>query len=606
MHTTISRSAVKAMQALLEYVQTTGSPIPPTDRPNVAKSAVRSITLGMVNQRPAYGIANATTHDNFALLKTVLALLEDPGISGDAPSQFTSVCVNVDFGCALHTDRFNDGPSTMCALGPFVGGELFVEKTPDQEGEQPHTTEIDGVAHEGVRVDVRDSWYTFDGAALPHMTLPYTGFRLSVVFFSVPVGRCDTRDLCRLASLGFRVTLPRAPWPYDVFCCSTRRPQTIAKDTLAALLADGSIPAAAVTLCVSDETDAESYRPLGLRLLVAPGGLPQQRAVCTRALPDGSWALHVDDDITEVVKPPDLSLHELIMLGFLLAARSRTRLWGLNTSADARNLRPYVSQAPGLVNGYWFGGIVADATRDCTPLSDRVGGAAEDVERSIRHFANAGITRLCFATAMARNQTNKGGLQSYYGTRHARAAARDYVVQALCDEFPALLRAEPDAPNGCHFLRPPRATSAEAESSSEAAGEKIDGPASEAGDDADDSGLPGGTDDEGEPEPEQQRPPRDRSHVAPCAAACSVCGKVYRRKTDLDHHMAQTHGTKPAEKSACPACGKTFRKRKDMLLHWRLGRCESKRGRKWTEWSSSERGLGEQKQGPSTEGAVAD
>ena len=113
MRTTISRSAVKAMQALLEYVQTTGSPIPPTDRPNVSKTAVRSITLGMVNKRPAYGIANATTHDNFALLKRVLALVEDTGISGEAPPQFTSICVNVDFGCALHTDRFNEGPSTI-------------------------------------------------------------------------------------------------------------------------------------------------------------------------------------------------------------------------------------------------------------------------------------------------------------------------------------------------------------------------------------------------------------------------------------------------------------------------------------------------------------
>ena len=119
MRTTISRSAVKAMQALLEYVRTTGSPIPPTDRPKVSKSAVRSITLGMVNQRPAYGIANATTHDNFALLKRVLALLDDAGISGEAPQQFTSICVNVDFGCALHTDRFNEGPSTTRALGPF-------------------------------------------------------------------------------------------------------------------------------------------------------------------------------------------------------------------------------------------------------------------------------------------------------------------------------------------------------------------------------------------------------------------------------------------------------------------------------------------------------
>ena len=168
------------------------------------------------------------------------------------------------------------------ARGPgLFGGELFVEKTPNRDGEQPYTAEVDGVAHEGVRVDVRDSWYTFDGAALPHMTLPYTGFRLSVVFFNVPADKCDTRDLCRLASLGFRVPLPRAPWPYEVFCCSTRRPQTIAKDTLAALLADGSIPPHAVTLCVSDEADAASYRPLGL---LVPQAACRTSAPSARAL----------------------------------------------------------------------------------------------------------------------------------------------------------------------------------------------------------------------------------------------------------------------------------------------------------------------------------
>jgi uncharacterized C2H2 Zn-finger protein len=598
------------MQALVDYVQ--AARLPYGDRPNVAAEGeiVRSLSVGMVNQRPAYGIAHATTHDDLRLLRLLLALLEDPRIEGEPPPFFTSICLNVDYACGLHTDRYNErnAPSYICAVGEFFdGGELWIEKEPELAREQPHALTIDAAERAGVRVDIRHRWYAFHGAALPHMTMPYQGYRVSIVWFCAPLHRCASRDLSRLAALGFRV--PRAlplshmtlPWPYDIFCCSTRRSETIARDTLATLLTDRSVPPSCIKLCVSDEEDAGKYCCLGLRIVVAPGGLPQQRAACVRALPHGSWALFVDDDLTAIVgKSPELPVHELIMLGFLTAARSKSLLWALNTSANAQRLRPCVSQSLGLVNGYFFGIITDAACCNRTPISDRVGGSAEDVERSLRYFAASGnITRLCSWAAVARTYTNPGGLQGYYNTRDARLAARDYVVQALCAEFPMLLRPMPGAPNGCRFVLGNMARRVLGEEGQASAPEEQQDEVQEQSDGADCSVEEGAcaqtcaaTEDnqvgiKDARQPRVRAAPR-RANVRPMPGrprrvepTCDVCGKTFARHADRKYHIERAHGDTPPATYPCPSCGKAFRREKDLRVHIRMKRCFSKRGRVW-------------------------
>ena len=48
------------------------------------------MTLGLVNQRPAYGISDATTHDNLRLLRLLLGLA-DGAQMGERPPFFTSI-----------------------------------------------------------------------------------------------------------------------------------------------------------------------------------------------------------------------------------------------------------------------------------------------------------------------------------------------------------------------------------------------------------------------------------------------------------------------------------------------------------------------------------
>ena len=111
------------MNGLIEYLS--ARPLPTTSRPNVSpEQPVQSMTLGMVNVRQSYGcqISEATTHDRFHLLRRLLALLQDPDLTGQRPTNFTSICCNVDYACALHTDKYNSGCSHIVAGGDYRGG----------------------------------------------------------------------------------------------------------------------------------------------------------------------------------------------------------------------------------------------------------------------------------------------------------------------------------------------------------------------------------------------------------------------------------------------------------------------------------------------------
>ena len=145
------------MQALIDYLQT--APIPRNERPNVNELPIRSITVGLVNQRQnGYGISTATTFDKLRLLRSLVNLVNDPAIAGNAPDCYTSICLNVDFASNLHTDSYNYGGSFIVALGDFTGGELFVEKDADESREERCSIEHANSQVKGVSVDVKGAF----------------------------------------------------------------------------------------------------------------------------------------------------------------------------------------------------------------------------------------------------------------------------------------------------------------------------------------------------------------------------------------------------------------------------------------------------------------
>ena len=136
------------------------------------------------------------------------------------------------------------GGSWIVAMGEHEGGKLFVEKDKTESLEEECSIEHGDGQIYGVAAPVKHRWVCFDGTKR-HCTLPYTGYRVSVVYFAVPLEKCDASDLAKLYHLGFRVPctlyarqLPS--WPYVVAVCTSRRAKTIADDTLSTLLADES------------------------------------------------------------------------------------------------------------------------------------------------------------------------------------------------------------------------------------------------------------------------------------------------------------------------------------------------------------------------------
>lgn len=537
------------MEALLDFAR--GAALPKTVRANVSEERITSLTVGAVDQRAhGMGVSGATLLHHGYLTRLLHAVAKDASLLGEAPPCYTSICLNVDFPpAALHRDARNEGFSYIVAGGDYNGGQLFVEG-----GGVPYDESPD--APRGTDHDIKGRWQSFDGAACHHGVRPYSGLRVSVVYFCVPSHRISAPLAERLHALGFPLPAAALPrygprCPHHIFVCSTRRAETLEHRTLRALFADGSVEPDRVTLCLRDGEDVAAYAHLGLHTIAdeAPAattyGLPEQRRLCLSGRPLGSWSLFLDDDLTSI-QPLEgaewMTLHDLITLGFLTAEQEGVALWGLNTSTDARNLRDNTSRALGLVCGYFFG-IIGQADNPVLHLSDAVQGAAEDIERSLRFYHGRGIVRLNFACAQAKTWTNAGGLQTTFGDPRAREVAHDYVVHALAREFPGTLRYDLDRPNRCSFQTGCGHAQVLASRARPV----------------------------GKPCRPTAPPPREPLN-------CQHCGKAYRRREDLRHHISTQHGG-DAPRHACPKCGQTFLKRKDMLAHLAGGRCWSTRGR---------------------------
>ena len=512
------------MDALQSYLEL--NPLTCIVRGNVSDHPVQSATFGLVRcrQQTAPKISEATAQDQFKLLKLLVGLLRQPELEGTPPAGFTSICFNVNFRCAPHMDKYNEGLSTIICGGEFSGGQLFVEDASGRE-----TIEHECATLTGTKLDAKCRWCTFDGSNR-HSTMPYTGFRLSVVFFNVPVTHAKPQDMALLQSLGFRVP-PAAcgmawPWPYQICICSSGRAQTISQDTLLVLLQDGTVPLTAVTICTT-EGQAPEYARLGVRVVTVPDfeGLPGKRRFCLKSAPVDTRLLFLDDDLTGIIKCDHISLHELIAFGFLSAHFRGALLWGLNTSSNKMHLRPNVSTTIGLVNGYFFGLIVSEEAPRMTLTSDSVKGAAEDVERSVRYFNHCGlICRLCCATAIARTYSNKGGLQDQFGCKKSRLAAQEFVIRNLQAEFPKLVTYDSNNWNRCAFNR--RRELGEAQ-----------------------------------------------KHC------CETCGKDFSRKADLTHHVLWEHTDAPRQLFECEICHQQFKTKRALGVHLKLQRCFRIKGR---------------------------
>lgn len=139
---------------------------------------VLNYALGLVCSRPTRLWPNLTK-----LLAKFIAQ-EQPDF------RYTTVQLNKDYATKMHVDGNNHGPSYIIGLGDYTGGEVWIldEENGTVEVEIPCTLRgwphlRPGTKALGRLEDCRNKWLKFDGNR-PHMTMPYQGSRISVVFFT--------------------------------------------------------------------------------------------------------------------------------------------------------------------------------------------------------------------------------------------------------------------------------------------------------------------------------------------------------------------------------------------------------------------------------------
>jgi len=103
--------------------------------------------------------------------------------------RYTTMQLNKNYATKMHVDANNHGPSFIIGLGDYTGGEVWIY---DENGtvEMELPCALRGWSHlrPGQKVpgrleDCRNKWLKFDGNT-PHMTMPYTGSRISIVYFT--------------------------------------------------------------------------------------------------------------------------------------------------------------------------------------------------------------------------------------------------------------------------------------------------------------------------------------------------------------------------------------------------------------------------------------
>lgn len=194
-----------------------------------------------------------------------------------------------------------------------------------------------------------------------------------------------------------------------------------------------------------------------VEVVVGVPGIMHQRNFIVRSLPEDTYVISLDDDLTDVLWKqfptngkgiqsalttlPKGSFERLVYHAHDLLRQYKANIWGLSASSNVMSMwTDGVSTRNGEINGFFYGFL----NRHVLELQPRLGDATEDAERSLRYFKHdrivlryrmyCGDTR-CFQFA--------GGLQDlFHGNnlkerQHARKAAERSIAQRLHELFPA-------------------------------------------------------------------------------------------------------------------------------------------------------------------------
>jgi hypothetical protein len=105
---------------------------------------------------------------------------------------YTHITINRNLQCKRHTDGGNMGLSYIIAVGDFTGGQLLIEEDvspaalPTSSSSSSNTTKYNTCTttpNERIH-DVHRTFVLFNGKEQPHETLPFTGERYTLVYYT--------------------------------------------------------------------------------------------------------------------------------------------------------------------------------------------------------------------------------------------------------------------------------------------------------------------------------------------------------------------------------------------------------------------------------------
>ena|ERR1700758_1851180 len=129
------------------------------NRKNVSDNGCYSMVFG-ITRVPFSGYCYAVNNEKYPeLYKSLIEFAKTY-----FPSfQYTSITINKNLQCKPHKDKSNKGPTIIVGLGNYEGGEFIVGD---------------------IQFDIKNKMCLFDGANMEHYTMPFTGERYTLVYYS--------------------------------------------------------------------------------------------------------------------------------------------------------------------------------------------------------------------------------------------------------------------------------------------------------------------------------------------------------------------------------------------------------------------------------------
>lgn len=208
---------------------------------------------------------------------------------------------------------------------------------------------------------------------------------------------------------------------YEIAIPSYKRIDVLNKATLTTLVRLGA-DLDRVTVWTANDGEREAYEA-GLspkvRVRTALPGVMAARQHYHKAYPAGTPILNLDDDVYNLhqksgdkLKEPEMTLEEIVTLGFRLCEKTGAKIWGINPVTNGFFMKDHVSVGLRYICAIFYGSYAGDREMIGERVTDPSRTSVEDFEMSIKSFVAHGATvRLEFLTPQSKYFA-AGGIQA--------------------------------------------------------------------------------------------------------------------------------------------------------------------------------------------------